>query len=87
MVVILFLMVIIIFGFLGLMTWASSDLPMALREIAVNTRKEAGGKEYKLIAILSVLFKISAVLVWVIGLVAAIAALAGGSSMMGNLFY
>ena len=87
MVVVFFLLIIIIFGFMGLMTWASSELPLALKEVAMNTRKEAGGKEYKLISIYSLLIKIAAVIVWVVGLIAAIAVIAGGPQMMGNLFW
>ena len=71
-----FLIMIIVFGFLGWMAWTTSELPLALKEIALNTRKEgAEGKEYTLINICSVLIKIGAVLIWVLGLILAVVTL------------
>ena len=80
-----FLIFIIVFGFLGLMAWTASELPLALKEIALNTRKEGGeGKSYSSINIYSVLIKIGAVLIWVLGLIMAIVSIAAGN-MFSNL--
>lgn len=65
---------LVLFGFLGILTWASSDLPLVQREIAKNTRKEGQeGSDYKMIGLLAVLYKVLAVIVWVLGIVLAIA--------------
>ena len=77
---------ILVFGFLGLLTWTSSEVVLAIREVAVNTRREgAPATQYSGIQILSVLIKVSAVLTWVLGLVFPIALTAIGSSL-GDIF-
>lgn len=69
MELVLTLIVIIVFALLGLAVWTSSDRPLALREIAVNTRREgAAGPDYVYLKVLSVLLRVLAVLVWNTGL-------------------
>ena len=62
------LLAIVLFAFSGLAVWASSDRPLALREIAMNTRDGVGGSDYVFLRILSVLLKVFAVIVWNVGL-------------------
>lgn len=69
MQIVVTLLVIVAFAFVGLAVWASSDRPLALREIAVNTRRDgAGGSDYLLLRVLSVLLKVFAVLLWNMGI-------------------
>jgi|PlaIllAssembly_1097288.scaffolds.fasta_scaffold3024515_1 hypothetical protein len=76
----------VLFGLFGLMVWACSDMPLAIREIALNTRKDrAQGSPYTLVRVLSVCLKILAVLLWVGG-IAAIVALNAAGSLFGGLF-
>ncbi len=76
----------ILFGLLGLMVWACSDMPLAIREIALNTRRDKEqGSPYTLIRILSVCLKIFAVLLWMLG-IASIVAINAAGSIFGNLF-
>lgn len=83
--VLVFLVATIVFGIIGLALWASSDLPIIQREIAMNTRKDGGeGSPYNMVKILSVLYKILALVIWVVGLVVAIGGLVGGGSMMNG---
>jgi len=57
-----------VFGLLGLMTWACSDMPLALREIAINSRRGAeGGSSYAMMRVLSICLKILAVIFWIVG--------------------
>ncbi len=61
----------ILFGLTGLIVWACSDVPMAVREIALNTRRDPGhGSSYVLIKVLSICLKILAVLIWIFGVTA-----------------
>jgi hypothetical protein len=70
----------LLFGLLGLLIWASADMPLAVREIAINTRRDHGaGSSYILIRVLSVCLKILAVLVWVSGIAVIIAVSVTGS--------
>ncbi len=72
----------ILFGLMGLIVWACSDVPMALREIALNTRRDPGhGSSYILIKVLSICLKILAVLIWIFGIAAVV-----GSSLLWNSF-
>jgi predicted benzoate:H+ symporter BenE len=72
----------IVFGLVGLIVWAFSDVPLAVREIALNTRRDAGyGGSYVLIRVLSVCLKILAVLIWIFGVAAIL-----GVSLQGELF-
>lgn len=78
--------VLIFFGLIGLMVFASSELPMATREIAMNTRKDPSqGSSYVMIKVLSICLKVMAVLLWVVGVGLWAAMLLGGPSL-GGLF-
>jgi hypothetical protein len=69
MQIVVTLFAIVIFAFSGLAVWASSERPLALREIAMNTRREgAGGSDYVFLRIQSSLLKVLAVIVWNVGL-------------------
>ena len=71
-----------VFGLLGLMTWACSDMPLAVREIAINTRRSAEhGSSYAMIRVLSVCMKILAALFWVIGIATIVAVSVTGSAI------
>jgi type III secretory pathway component EscU len=72
----------VVFGLLGLMTWACSDMPLAVREIAINTRRSAEhGSSYAMIRVLSVCMKILAVLFWVVGIAIIVAVSVTGSAI------
>ena len=72
----------VVFGLLGLMTWACSEMPLALREIAINTRRSAEhGSSYAMIRVLSVCIKILAVLFWVAGIAIIVAVSVTGSAI------
>ena len=74
----------LVFGLLGLLIWASSDMPLAVREIAINTRRDHdAGSSYLLIRVLSVCLKIFAVLVWICGIAAIVAVSLNGSFTAG----
>ncbi|MGA2615822.1 MAG: hypothetical protein ABSG38_20475 [Spirochaetia bacterium] len=76
----------ILFGLIGLIVWAYSDMPLAMREIAINTRRNAEqGSSYTLMKVLSVCLKIFAALLWFAG-VASIIALNFAGTSLGNLF-
>jgi hypothetical protein len=70
----------ILFVLIGIIIWASSDRPLALREIAINSRRDHDeGSAYTMLKVLSVCLKILAVLFWVIGIAAVI-----GMNIAGN---
>jgi hypothetical protein len=72
----------VVFGLFGLMTWACSDMPLAVREIAINTRRSAEhGSSYAMIRVLSVCMKILAVLFWVVGIATIVAVSVTGSAI------
>jgi hypothetical protein len=76
----------ILFGLVGLIIWSYSDMPLAVREIAINTRRNAEqGSSYTLMKILSVCLKIFAVLLWFAGIAVIIVVNFAGTSL-GNLF-
>jgi hypothetical protein len=76
----------IFFALIGLIVWSYSDMPLAMREIAINTRKDREqGSSYTLMRILSICLKIFAVLLWILG-VASIVALNAAGSAFGGLF-
>jgi hypothetical protein len=76
----------ILFGLVGLIVWAYSDMPLAMREIAINTRRDAEqGSSYILMKVLSVCLKILAILLWFAGIASIIALNASGTSL-GTLF-
>ena len=61
---------LLFFTFLGFCIWAASDLPLALRELTINSRPaNRRGSVYALLKTLAVLIKIWAALTWLIGLV------------------
>ncbi len=71
---------------LGILVWASADRPLALREIAINTRKNPDhGSPYTMLKVQSVCLKIFAVLLW-IGGVAAIVGMNLAGSLFGGMF-
>ncbi len=78
----LFLLVILI----GVMIWAFSEVPLAWREIALNTRRNTDqGSPYTMLKVLSVCLKIVAVLLWIAG-TAAIVAINVTGSTLGSLW-
>ena len=59
-------------------------MPIISREIALNTRKEGGsGPDYKLVQLLAILRKVSAVILWVMGIVVGILGIIAGNSLDG----
>lgn len=63
------IVILLIFTLFGFFTWACSDIPLALREIAVNTRHEKShGSSYALLKLLSIIIRIFAILTWAIGI-------------------
>jgi hypothetical protein len=67
--IILGLVILIIFTLIGTFIWAASDFPLAIREIAINTRREKHeGSSYLFLRVMSIVMKIFAVLLWVGGL-------------------
>jgi hypothetical protein len=76
----------IFFVLIGIIVWASSDRPLALREIAINSRKNGDvGNPYTMLKVLSVCLKIFAVLLWIFG-VASIVGINVTGSAVGSLF-
>ena len=74
--IILFIVILVVFGISGIMCWSSSDMPRVIREVALNTRREgASGSNDPLVGLLSIMMKIWAVIIWLVGLVMAIAML------------
>jgi hypothetical protein len=54
-------------AFSGLVIWAKSDLPIIIREIAINTRKNIyDGPNYTAVKMLSILLKIGPIVMWLI---------------------
>jgi hypothetical protein len=76
----------ILFVLVGIIVWASSERPLALREIAINTRQNGDvGSPYTMLKVLSVCLKIFAVLLWILG-IASIVGLNVAGSEFGSLF-
>ena len=74
----------ILFGLVGLVVWAYSDMPLVMREIAINTRKNGEqGNSYVLMRVLSICLKILAVLLWILGVASIVAINAAGSAFSG----
>lgn len=70
MFIIIGILVLIIFTFIGFFIWATSDLPLAIKELAINSRQgKIRGSMYALLNILGLLIKILAIATWVIGMV------------------
>jgi hypothetical protein len=71
----------ILFVLLGILVWASSDQPLAWREIAINTRRNPqDGSSYVMLRVMSVCLKIFAVLLWIAGIAAIIGMNVAGSA-------
>ncbi len=76
----------LIFGLVGLLVWASSEVPLAVREIAVNTRRgPSHGSSYGMIKVFSVCIKIFAVLLWIAGIVSIVAVVMNAQAIGGIL--
>jgi hypothetical protein len=74
------------FGLFGLIVWACSDVPLAIREIALNTRRDREqGSRYTLIRVLSICLKILAVMMWAAGIALIVYLYATGSLPGGFL--
>jgi hypothetical protein len=70
----------IFFVLVGVIVWAASDTPLAWREIAINTRRNAeAGSPYTMLKVLSICLKILAVVLWIVGIAAII-----GINVMGS---
>ena len=79
----------LMFSLLGLVTWACSDMPLAVREIAINTRRSAEhGGSYAMLRVLSICLKIFAVMLWIVGVATIVAVSVTGSAfpdLLSNL--
>ena len=76
----------ILFVLVGIIVWAAADKPLAMREIAINTRKDPShGSPYTMLKVLSICMKILAVLLWILG-IAAIVGINVAGSALGSLF-
>jgi hypothetical protein len=76
----------ILFVLVGIIVWASADVPLAWREIAINTRRNGDqGSAYTMLKVLSVCLKILAVLMWIAGIAAIIGLNVAGSTVGGLL--
>jgi hypothetical protein len=76
----------ILFGLIGLIVWSYSDMPLVMREIAINTRRTAEqGSPYTLMKVLSVCLKIFAIIFWFAGIASIIVLNFAGTSL-GGLF-
>lgn len=82
----IFLITILVFGFLGLISWARAELPLIQREIAINTRTSPEGPSYRLAQLLSTLMKVTAVILWSAGVLLAIITLAADGNLVGAIF-
>jgi hypothetical protein len=79
---ILFLLIILI----GFIVWAYSDMPLAWREIAINSRRDGQeGNAYVMLKVLSVCLKVLAIIFWIAGIACIVAFNIGGQEM-GNFF-
>jgi hypothetical protein len=78
----------LLFLLVGLIVWSFSEVPLAWREIALNTRRSTEqGSPYSMLKVLSVCLKILAVLLWIAGIASIVAVNIAGStlgSLLGN---
>ena len=73
-VIVIGISIFIFVTLIGVFTFAASDMPLAMREIAINTRKrEDNTTQYAFLKIMSVTIKIFAVLTWLAGIILAFA--------------
>jgi hypothetical protein len=64
----------LLFVLIGIIVWTYSDMPMAWREIAINTRRDGQeGNAYVMLRVLSVCLKILAVVMWIVGIACIVA--------------
>jgi hypothetical protein len=71
-------------GLVGLVVWASADMPLAWREIAMNTRRDpAQGSPYAMLKVLAICLRILAVLLWGIGIATVVAVAIAGPGLGG----
>jgi hypothetical protein len=76
----------ILFVLIGVIVWAASDMPLAWREVALNTRRNPDqGSSYTMLKVLSVCMKIFAVLLWIVGIAAIVGMNVAGSAVGGLL--
>jgi hypothetical protein len=76
----------ILFVLIGIIVWSRSDAPLAMREIAINTRRDGDeGSSYTMLKVLSVCLKILAVVIWIVGIASIIAVNVAGSAFNGLL--
>ncbi len=76
----------ILFVLVGVIVWASADMPLAWREIALNTRRNPeAGSPYTMLRVLSVCMKILAVLLWIAGIATIIVVNFAGQAFGGLL--
>ncbi|MBN2736397.1 MAG: hypothetical protein JXR70_05405 [Spirochaetales bacterium] len=61
--------IMIIFTLIGIFLWASADFPLAIREIAINTRRKVKIYDYAPLKVMSIMIKAFAVIIWLAGLV------------------
>jgi uncharacterized membrane protein len=86
MIFLLSQLLFIIFVLIGIIVWAYADMPLAWREIAMNTRRTAEqGNPYTMLKVLSICLKILAIILWILG-VASIVGLNVAGSALGGLF-
>lgn len=76
----------VLFGLTGLVVWACSEVPLAIREIALNTRRDREqGSRYTLIRVLSICMKILAVMTWAGGIALIVYLAVTGTALGGVL--
>ncbi len=66
-------LLVLLTALVGLVVWSWSDMPLAWREIAINTRKDpAQGSSYPMLKVFAACLKIFAVLTWGLGIAAVV---------------
>lgn len=87
MEILLACVLLLVFAFWGLFIWAKADIPVIYREIAINTRKDESNNynNYSSVKILNILYKIGAVLIWVLGIFIAKIIYTFGSGLLSML--
>ncbi|MBN1413064.1 MAG: hypothetical protein JW969_19650 [Spirochaetales bacterium] len=79
------LIVLFLGALFGTLILASSEMPIAVREIAINTRRDKStGSSYTFLMILSIALKIIAVIIILLGCVAAFAIVAAWKDLPVN---
>ena len=71
------------FGVLGLLCWVCSDVPMAMREIAINTRLDPVlGRRHTGLLLLGMILRIVAAGMWFLAVVIPLALAVGGERLL-----